>query len=192
MNSSYPLHFPGKVWYSIKQKGNVTVESSVYKNWIAKLDPKTCLLCKKQHGKIFLADEIVDPKPPLHFRCRCIITRMKALYAGTATNKGNDGADWWLKWTEKLPNYYISAAEAFARGWNPQLGNLGVVAPQTMLFGGIYENKRGLLPFSQGRTWYEADINYESGFRGSDRIVWSNDGLVFVTYDHYKTFQEIV
>lgn len=37
-----------------------------------------------------------------------------------------------------------------------------------------------------------ADINYKFGFRGNDRIVFSNDGLIFVTYDHYKTFIEFV
>ncbi|MBQ1250923.1 MAG: hypothetical protein IIY00_04930 [Clostridia bacterium] len=42
--------------------------------------------------------------------------------------------------------------------------------------------------------WYEADINYDSkiGYRGTDRILFSNDGLIFVTYDHYHTFKEII
>ncbi len=44
----------------------------------------------------------------------------------------------------------------------------------------------------RNRTGYEADINYVSGKRNSDRIVWSNDGLMFVTYDHYRTFIEII
>ena len=38
---------------------------------------------------------------------------------------------------------------------------------------------------------YEADINYEFGYRGTQRILFSNDGLIFVTYDHYDTFVEI-
>ena len=38
----------------------------------------------------------------------------------------------------------------------------------------------------------EADINYKRGKRNSERIVFSNDGLVFVTYDHYETFYEII
>jgi hypothetical protein len=41
------------------------------------------------------------------------------------------------------------------------------------------------------RIWYEADINYTSGYRGTERILYSNDGLIFVTYDHYQTFYEI-
>ena len=42
-----------------------------------------------------------------------------------------------------------------------------------------------------GRVWYEADINYDGGYRSNDRILYSNDGLIFVTYDHYKTFYEV-
>ena len=38
---------------------------------------------------------------------------------------------------------------------------------------------------------YEADINYDKGFRNRQRILYSNDGLIFVTYDHYQTFYEI-
>ena len=61
-----------------------------------------------------------------------------------------------------------------------------------MLSRGIYENENSHLPSAPGRIWYEADINYRQGFRGLTRIVYSNDGLIFVTYDHYRTFIEIV
>lgn len=60
-----------------------------------------------------------------------------------------------------------------------------------MLFKGFYENRDGHLPSAPGRIWYEADINYEVGYRGTERILFSNDGLIFVTYDHYHTFVEI-
>lgn len=42
-----------------------------------------------------------------------------------------------------------------------------------------------------GRIWYEADINYYEGRRNKHRILFPNDGLIFVTYDHYLTFYEI-
>ena len=63
-----------------------------------------------------------------------------------------------------------------------------------MLTKGVYHNRDGHLPSSAGRIWYEADINYDSkiGYRGTDRILFSNDGLIFVTYDHYHTFKEII
>lgn len=52
-------------------------------------------------------------------------------------------------------------------------------------------NRNGHLPSAPGRVWYEADINYSTGYRGVERILFSNDGLIFVTYDHYQTFQVI-
>ena len=60
-----------------------------------------------------------------------------------------------------------------------------------MIFDGIFNNKEGKLPSKNGRVWYEADINYTGGYRNDDRILFSNDGLIFVTYDHYETFLEI-
>lgn len=61
-----------------------------------------------------------------------------------------------------------------------------------MITEGIYHNRNGHLPDSPGRIWYEADINGYEGIRNRHRIVWSNDGLIFVTYDHYHTFCEII
>ena len=57
---------------------------------------------------------------------------------------------------------------------------------------GEYKNYNGHLPVAEGRIWQEADINYTDGKRNDCRILWSNDGLIFVTYDHYLTFIEII
>ena len=56
----------------------------------------------------------------------------------------------------------------------------------------IYKNREGKLPSAPGRVWHEADINYNKGYRNRERILYSNDGLIFVTYDHYQTFYEMV
>ena len=61
-----------------------------------------------------------------------------------------------------------------------------------MLTMGRYYNTNSHLPDAPGRTWYEADINYYDGRRNRHRVLWSNDGLIFVTYDHYLTFYEII
>lgn len=61
-----------------------------------------------------------------------------------------------------------------------------------MIMGGVYHNKNGHLPDAPGRVWYEADVNYYDGRRNRHRVLWSNDGLIFVTYDHYSTFYEII
>lgn len=165
--------------------------STKWKMWKAILDFKTCLNCRKNNGKIYDIHETGHPHPPLHTRCRCEIERLKVLVAGTATINKKDGADWYLKKYGKLPDYYITSGQAINKGWNAKKGNLFLTNPQKMIFGGIYQNKNGHLPMVPGRIWYEADINYTSGFRGTDRILFSNDGLIFVTYDHYHTFIEI-
>ena len=166
--------------------------SKNYKNWVAILDLKTCAPCRKMNGQIYEIGESFLEEPPVHMRCRCRIERMKARLAGTATLKQKDGADWYLKHMGKLPNYYITTKEARAAGWQPMKGNLHLTCPGQMIIGGLYENVDGHLPTADGRIWYEADINYSRGYRGSDRIVFSSDGLIFVTYNHYATFEEII
>ena len=116
---------------------------------------------------------------------------MKSIIAGTATINGINGADWVLMFRGSLPDYYISKKEALAKGWKPSKW-LSNFVPNKMITGGIYKNRNEHLPDSPGRVWYEADINYKTKKRNTQRIVWSNDGLIFVTYDHYKTFYEIV
>lgn len=64
--------------------------------------------------------------------------------------------------------------------------------PEKMIIGGVFNNTNKHLPDAPDRIWYEADINYYKGKRNGHRILWSNDGLIFVTYDHYLTFYEIV
>ena len=168
------------------------MESKNYKNWIAVLDVKTCYSCRSRHGQIYETDEYVFEKPPLHLYCRCLIRPMKAKLAGTATNLKENGADWWLKNNGMLPDYYITLKDAERIGYKRNKGNLGAVVPGRMLLKGIYKNKDGHLPEEPDRIWFEADINYNSGKRNSQRILWSNDGLIFVTYDHYETFYEII
>ena len=168
------------------------MQSKNYKHWISIPDNRRCKPCKDNHGKIFHRDEVPQTDHRLHERCRCIIVCMQAIMAGKATKEGKGGADWWLKHYDELPDYYITKTEAKQLGWIRYKGNLDKVAPGKMLTKGIYRNEDGHLPDTAGRIWYEADISYEKGYRGNDRILFSNDGLIFVTYDHYKTFVEIV
>ncbi|WP_412674975.1 ribonuclease domain-containing protein [Aneurinibacillus aneurinilyticus] len=88
-----------------------------------------------------------------------------------------------------LPDNYITKNEARKLGWDAQKGNLNKVAPGKSIGGDVFGNREKKLPSKKGRIWYEADINYKSGFRGDDRILFSNDGLIYKTEDHYKTFQ---
>lgn len=165
--------------------------SSKYKHWVSIEDYKRCFVCASYHRKIWLITEDPIPKPRLHGFCRCKIRLMEAITAGTATFKGVHGADYTLKHTGELPEYYIDKADALLQGWKPGKWPSNFI-PGKMISGGIYYNDDGHLPGAPGRIWYEADINYKTGKRNTQRIVWSNDGLIFVTYDHYETFYEIV
>ena len=165
--------------------------SEIYKHWISQKDWRRCVECKNLNGKIWRLDEPPEPQAPLHPNCRCVIEDMESIKAGTATINGTDGADWALKYEGILPDYYITKASIKELGWTPG-SDPSDYAPDQMITGGIYQNRNGHLPAKEGRLWYEADINYREGKRSSQRVVWSDDGLLFATYDHYETFHEIV
>ena len=116
---------------------------------------------------------------------------MRTKLVGTATDLGFDGVDMFLADYGSLPNYYISKKQARKSGWKDWMGNLNDVLPNKMIGGDIYSNREKKLPDAAGRVWYEADINYEKGYRNRERILYSNDGLIFATYDHCQTFYEI-
>jgi Guanyl-specific ribonuclease Sa len=90
-----------------------------------------------------------------------------------------------------LPDNFITKKEAEQLGWVAAEGNLHQVAPGKSIGGDRFGNREGLLPKAKDRVWYEADINYKKGTRGADRILYSNDGLIYMTTDHYKTFKNI-
>lgn len=86
-----------------------------------------------------------------------------------------------------LPSNFITKEEAEELGWKPG-ENLWDYAPGKSIGGDIFTNSEGSLPDADGRIWYECDINYHGGHRGSDRLVFSNDGLIYGTSNHYETF----
>ncbi len=90
---------------------------------------------------------------------------------------------------EKLPSNFITKKEAKKLGWDNSKGNLAEVAPGMSIGGDYFGNYEGNLPEADGRDYYECDINYESGYRGSERIIFSDDGLIYYTADHYETFE---
>ncbi len=96
----------------------------------------------------------------------------------------------YLKAHQHLPGYYITKSMARKKGWIPHKGNLCKVLPGKAIGGDYFGNREGELPGRKGRKYYEADINYHCGRRGSERVVFSNDGLIFVTKNHYKSFQQ--
>ena len=89
----------------------------------------------------------------------------------------------------KLPSNYITKENAEKLGWKSSEGNLWRVTDKMSIGGDFFGNREGLLPSKSGRKYYECDINYYGGFRGAERIVYSNDGLIYYTADHYETFK---
>ena len=96
-----------------------------------------------------------------------------------------------IKKYNRLPDNFITKNEAKKLGWNPARGNLWDVAPGKSIGGDVFHNREKKLPVKRGRSWYEADINYKGGKRGKDRIIFSSDGLIYKTGDHYRTFTRI-
>lgn len=90
----------------------------------------------------------------------------------------------------RLPGYYITKKEARNRGWVASEGNLCDVLPGRAIGGDIFTNRERNLPTQKGRIYYEADLNYNCGRRNADRLIFSTDGLIFITHDHYKTFEK--
>ncbi len=90
-----------------------------------------------------------------------------------------------------LPSNFITKKEAQKLGWDNKKGNLWDVTDQMSIGGDYFGNYEGLLPEADGRKYTECDVNYEGGYRGGERIVFSNDGLIFYTDDHYESFTQL-
>ena len=89
----------------------------------------------------------------------------------------------------KLPSNYVTKSEARKLGWVAKEGNLRKVCDNCSIGGDIFTNQQKALPTKKGRSYYECDIDYEGGTRNAYRIVYSNDGLIYYTHDHYNTFE---
>lgn len=88
----------------------------------------------------------------------------------------------------KLPKNFITKKEAQALGWEG--GSLEPYAPGMCIGGSYFGNYEGLLPEKDGRKYTECDIDtLGKSKRGAKRIVFSNDGLIYYTDDHYETFE---
>ena len=90
----------------------------------------------------------------------------------------------------RLPENFVTKKEAEAAGWSG--GSVEKYLPGKCIGGSSFGNKEGLLPDKEGRRWTECDINtLGKSSRGAERIVFSNDGLIFYTGDHYESFEQL-
>ena len=87
-----------------------------------------------------------------------------------------------------LPSNFIPKKEAEAAGW--QGGPLDKVLPGMSIGGDRFGNYEGKLPKAKGRKWTECDLNtLGARTRGAERLIFSNDGLIYYTPDHYESFE---
>ena len=97
----------------------------------------------------------------------------------------------YLTFFEELPDNYLTKKEAQALGWESRKGNLWDVAYGCSIGGDRFGNYEGLLPEAKGRKWTECDIDFDGRYRNSKRVVFSNDGLIYYTGNHYESFDLI-
>ena len=87
----------------------------------------------------------------------------------------------------QLPSNFITKKEAKKLGWPG--GNLEPYAPGKCIGGDYFGNYEKVLPVVSGRTYHECDIDtLNANSRGAKRIIYSNDGQIYYTDNHYKTF----
>lgn len=104
---------------------------------------------------------------------------------GTYTSK--DDVALYIYTYGHLPSNFVTKKEAQAKGWEG--GSLEDYFPGASIGGDRFGNREGRLPAKKGRTYTECDIDTKGKkSRGAKRIVFSNDGLIYYTDDHYETF----
>ena len=93
----------------------------------------------------------------------------------------------------ELPETFITKEEARAlgQGWKTTYRYVGDIGPGITIGGDCFGNYEQKLPVVKGRKYYEADCYYEGGPRNEYRIIYSKDGHVWYTEDHYNTFVEL-
>lgn len=90
----------------------------------------------------------------------------------------------------ELPGNFITKNQARDLGWEG--GSVEEYAPGKCIGGDSFGNREGLLPRANGRTWTECDIDtLGENSRGAKRLVFSNDGLIYYTDDHYESFERV-
>ncbi len=94
----------------------------------------------------------------------------------------------YVKKNHQLPDYYLTKSEARNQGWIASKGNLCEVLPGRAIGGDKFSNREKQLP--KGEQYFEADVNYNCGNRGADRIVFTRNGTVYLTKNHYKSFEK--
>jgi hypothetical protein len=120
-----------------------------------------------------------DPQPLVAFAHR----------SGLEDGRGFVDAVQNLRNQHRLPSRYVTKDEAKARGWRG--GGLCQLWPGHMIGGDQFHNFGKGLPDAPGRSYREADLDSTCRSRGAKRLIYSSDGLIFITTDHYNSFTPV-
>ncbi|MDH0175879.1 ribonuclease domain-containing protein [Aeromonas dhakensis] len=121
-----------------------------------------------------------------------------AMYAGLkmdlkTTQAANEVVES-LRNTGNFPPNYLTKEIAMGSGWKPGKA-LNNSVPNGQIGGDVFKNESNILPSAQGRTWHEADVGLDSkmsrGNQPGTRLLYSSDGVLYITTDHYKTATSI-
>ena len=116
-------------------------------------------------------------------------TKVQVEEDGTYTSKEEVAA--YIHEFGHLPDNYITKNQAKKLGWVSTAGNLDEVAPGKSIGGDYFGNYEEVLPVKKGVEYHECDIDYTRGRRNSKRIIYSSDGYIYYTEDHYNTFEQL-
>jgi hypothetical protein len=95
---------------------------------------------------------------------------------------------------DKLPGNYVGKDEGKSL-YESKTGNtfekwnfnpwttLGV-----MIGGDVFDNREGLLPSG---SYHEADVDYSAKNRGTKRLIYQSDCVIYYTADHYESFDKL-
>ena len=160
------------------------LKNNKWKNWLIKISMILFLfiLAGCQATKI-----ITPPETPNTNKTETTTVQVKKLQNYST----KDEVAAYIHEFKVLPPNFITKKEAETLGWDNSKGNLWEVTKKKSIGGDSFGNMEGLLPKASGRKYYECDINYNGGYREAERIIYSNDGLIYYTNDHYKTFKKL-
>ena len=94
-----------------------------------------------------------------------------------------------LRETGQLPSRYVTKDDARSHGWRG--GGLCSVWPGHVIGGDDFHNAGQKLPVNRGRRYREADLDSTCRSRGAKRLIYANDGPLFITTDHYNSFTPV-
>ncbi len=151
--------------------------------WVAALAAALCVGCGSAEDK----SAYMSGAPETGTAIQEEFSREDSVIAEDGSYSSKEDVALYLETYGRLPDNFITKKEAKALGWEG--GSLESYAPGKCIGGDKFGNYEGILPEEDGRTYRECDIDtLGKKSRGAKRIVYSDDGLIYYTEDHYETF----